>query len=110
MADDWQVGDLALCVRRAPERGRFLFGEPNPGEAYEVLNVSLEEFADDTIDIALTLRGAPPCTNEFNEPTGPTWWHGRFIKITPTEADEFDREVIELLRREPVPSMKERIV
>lgn len=101
---DWQVGDLALCVRLAPERGPFLFGEPEPGRAYEVLGVSLVHFADDSIDIGLTLDGAPDCTDEFHDPAGPTWWHGRFVKVTPQEADEFDRETIALMNRvgEPV--------
>lgn len=98
----WQVGDLALCVRKYSECGEFLFGEPEPGRVYEVLDVDVVEFADGDHDIALTLKDAPSCTDEDDFPAGPVWWHGRFVKVTPPAADAFDRETIELMKGAPV--------
>ena len=104
MADDWQVGDLALYVgprghgdnrthRCAPWVAR-----PTVGRVYDVESVLVGE---DWVALGLVSMKSDWRDGQWNARS--------FIKITPPEADEFDREVIELLRREPVPSMKDRI-
>ena len=101
MADDWQVGDLALCVNATDGSQGWAGSLLREGAVYTVENASMVCFSGEHV-LVLNEVKAPDYTEGFNVT--------RFIKITPPEADEFDREVIELLRREPVPSMKDRIV
>ncbi len=88
---DWQIGDLALCIKQGPweiiEGPSTPSGDdPEPGCIYCVANVELAELAGLVLGFA-----------EFHS----QYQAGRFVKVTPPEADEFDREVIELLNRHP---------
>lgn len=96
MADDWQVGDLALCVNLGgwfddgftdANTGPDVPG-PKCGSIHMVVRVVVGPY------LALRLEG----------------WEGEnavfeadcFRKITPPEADEFDRETIDLMNGAPV--------
>lgn len=97
---DWQVGDLALCVKLGPWCSFYHDSQieepgadgPKPGSVNRVIAVSLDpdnlvclkfaEFPDDSL-------------NDYG------FCASRFRKITPPEADEFDREVIDLLTKQP---------
>ena len=88
---EWQSGDLALCIRT----GRYL-------HAGQVLTVEAVTPADDLwsdgrFGVGLILAGV---RHPANMPTG-EFWHGHFRKVTPPKADEFDREVIELMNSKP---------
>lgn len=92
MADDWQAGDLALCV----SGGEYV----HTGHLYTVTGViaALWVGGGDEVDTAIVLAEASNLENvSFRHPQGP-FWHGWFRKVTPPEADEFDREVIDLMR------------
>lgn len=91
--DNWQVGDLALCIaekswigvatRQSPSNA------PQCGAVYSVEEVGRQDELD---WIRLT---------ELNAKR----FHTRhFRKITPPKADEFDREVIDLMLGKPVPA------
>jgi hypothetical protein len=98
--DDWQAGDLALCVR-----GGYISGPPGPspvaGAVYSVTGVTMENFwesdGSDTEDVALWFEDAPP-----NERGDKCWWAGRFRKIRPHTPDAEDIETIALLTGKPV--------
>lgn len=94
MADDWQVGDLALCVddkfNRALKSGMIYMVEAvvlanSPG-AYDHGETGLRL-------VGVTLASLSGAANAK-----------RFRKIPAHEADEFDRETIALLtgQRQPV--------
>lgn len=95
MSDDWQPGDLALCVRGGnmdqPSQGDW----PVEGRLYSVAGVRLVTFYDGE-DLALFLENGPANQGEIDGVMHvcSAWWHGRFIKVTPRAADAFDREVI----------------
>lgn len=101
MADDWQVGDLALCVddRRCPS---YRWGGLCAGRIYTVDAV--------TVDIGprgfSALYGKGRIGLAFADaptPSGTIGWDARrFLKVTPPSADEFDRETIALLNGELV--------
>lgn len=90
--DDWQVGDLALCIKQGKWRSvedcdeglslRF----PRLGCVYRVAGVQRD------------MKGSWLNFDEFGGGFAAT----RFIKTTPPEADQFDREVIELMNGKPV--------
>lgn len=98
MADDWQKGNLALCVKLGPWRGekdgeiKTVHQDVQAGGIYLVRHVGLSELGR----VTLWLDGVGD-TLAFR--------HGfharRFRKITPPPADEFDRETIELMNRAP---------
>lgn len=98
---DWQPGDMALCVKG----GRIidpsmhtppLDGFPTAGACYTVEHVGIDPTMTGS-PLALWLAEAP------RNATGERVWSAiRFIKVTPPEADEFDREVIEIMTRKPV--------
>lgn len=91
MADNWEVGDLALCIKSANN------GTTTAGCKYSVLRVIPNvRWNDGDLDTALTLMGVKHTTFCGGS------WHGRFVKVTPPKADEFDREVIEHLTGAPV--------
>lgn len=95
---DWQKGDLALCVKVGPwlfkaDKGGL---EPSTGpNAGAVLTVSAVNFGPNG-----------PCLvfENFPEPKRGSRGYraSRFRKVTPPKADEFDREVIDLMNRKPV--------
>jgi len=87
---DWQVGDLALCVanRLPPPKDR-----PTKllrvGAIYTVRSVRWS-VGDQCVALGLNeVRSRGPLGD----------WHSSvFRKVTPPEADEFDREVIEQMK------------
>lgn len=99
--DDWQAGDLALCVKGGvltPEYHHPGDAYPEAGRVYQVNDV---DFDPDTDVLWLEVLGAPDnVENGIN--FGPLWSAERFIKVTPPEADEFDRETIDLMNGTPV--------
>lgn len=100
MADDWQPGDLALCID--DNQGEITKdGDPvkllRRGKTYVVEALDIDPaFAE----VGLHLEGVPrPYSALWRMNIG--WSERRFRKITPPEADEFDREVIELMKGKP---------
>ena len=78
---DWQKGDLALCVKKTDP------GNPlRVGAVYTVERISAQG--------NLHLRGV--AENGLG-----AFKRDRFRKVTPPKADEFDREVIELMNGQP---------
>ena len=93
----WQVGDLALCVNdgpvKCPELGGFHRGDwaPAKGSIGTVVRIGCHHdprYAQCDC-VGLTLD------------SGERGHILRFIKITPPSADEFDREVIEMMNLWP---------
>lgn len=94
--EGWQPGDLALCVKGGkvdPDDNGPSW--PQCGRVYTVEDIGTVEFSDGP-DAALWFYDAPE-----NNPGERVWWAGRFIKVTPPEADEFDQETIRLLNGAP---------
>ena len=93
---DWKIGDLALCVDDGPVKifGKFLEVDP-----IYVSNLKIGSFYTIT-DIAPSRDGKFIAIGDWGKRAGGI--STRFIKVTPPEADEFDREVIDLLIGEPV--------
>jgi hypothetical protein len=90
MSDNWQPGDLALHINPRP---RFL----RTGAVYVVQGVvGPIKWACGDFGPALILQGHIHPENDRNDANG-GFWHGQFRKVTPPKADEFDREVIELM-------------
>lgn len=93
MSADWEVGDLALCVRG----GDTVYGiwtadmqvAPAPGSIHLIDRVR-------DFDGCLGL-GSQDWVGFFEA--------SRFVKVTPPAADEFDRETIELMNRKPVEAL-----
>lgn len=93
MTGDWQIGDLALCVRGGKIPTNTAHTQyPDTGAVYTVRFAAIAEFNFGEA-LALWFEDAPQNINGEK-----MWGAGRFIKVTPEEADEFDREVIELMR------------
>lgn len=93
---DWQVGDLALCVRggRSPVNTAHA-DYPACGAVYRVCGVGSVEFNTGE-SLGLFFDDAPE-----NVCGRRVWNAGRFVKATPPAADEFDREVIEQMTKVP---------
>lgn len=92
--EDWQPGDLALCVKGGHLSGLPIGPYPTVGCLYSVEAV---EIYDDWDCRFLRVPGAPN-----NGSHGPTWAESRFRKIHPHTPDEEDEETIRLLKGEPV--------
>lgn len=95
MSDDWQPGDLALCIKMGSwelEEGGVSTCGPQLGKTYVVCGIERDAFFDASKEeVFLVLERFPyEC-----------WMADRFCKITPGEADEFDREAIRLLTGKP---------
>lgn len=96
MSGDWQVGDLALCIdddiRNLSEKVL------KQGRVYTVEGLDVDPaFAE----IGLFLSGVPRVwSDHWRREVG--YLELRFRKITPDEADEFDRETIALSQTQPV--------
>lgn len=91
---DWQVGDLALCVRTSSlmSGGYTSIGGNllRQGAIYTVTAMSANENSG-LLDLTLAEVRSGTATGGFNSL--------RFRKVTPPAADEFDRETIELMNR-----------
>lgn len=92
---DWQVGDLALCVRGGPWDQNHVAPEfPVAGRVYLVDYVAIAEFNDGPF-LALWLNNGPQNVD------GPFWGAERFRKIRPHTPDAEDAETIALLTGTP---------
>lgn len=96
---DWAPGDLALCISDHDADG-VLTPEIAKGRTYTVIDVDeclYEGDGDEDTIIGLELAEVDPMGREDD-----CFDARQFVKITPPDADEFDREVIDLMSREPV--------
>lgn len=90
MSEDWQVGDIALCVSPCP----FGHDATRRGRFYTVAHVGMARNLQTGLVLqALHLREAPHALGG----SAPF----RFVKVSPEEADEFDRETIALMNGTP---------
>ena len=96
MADDWQKGDLALCVRGGAWPGFTASTAPKCGAVYRVSSVERAPSHWPTGGLALLLADGPPNNSGIS-----IWSEVRFRKIRPHEADAEDRETIALLTGKP---------
>ena len=102
---DWQVGDLALCVGWVEPQNDVAFkdtkaGKPVIGLIYAVVAVATGYDVYYRQDVALALRQIEQPPSKFGRLVG---YNGDcFRKITPPQADAFDRGVIEAMCGEPV--------
>ena len=99
---DWQVGDLALCVKRIDDDAYEgdLKGQPIVGVTYTVTSVQTgwDYYNRPALALGLAeIRRAP-----INGRQHIGYNSICFRKITPPQADAFDREVIEAMRGKPV--------
>lgn len=117
----WKAGDLALCVNDKNINTGLDWcdkydnpdGYPQLGKIYRVLRVEIDNDEDRQPSIIeyLHLEDSPmnhdfcyledePYNEDFHEwvPVGNKWGSIRFIKVTPTEEDEFDSEIIDMMR------------
>ena len=88
MSNDWEPGDLALCVNTSPIEcieGTHMGGNCPPHMS--VTTVSDIGPSECGVCQVLVIDGGRYCVA------------ARFIKVTPPEADEFDREVIDLMNQ-----------
>ncbi len=92
---DWQKGDLALCVDTTVKKGATAGRRFKKGRLYTVTKVLPRSIPDGYAREAPYLRLR-------EDASGWTAAHWRFRKVTPPKADEFDREVIDLMNRKPV--------
>lgn len=94
---DWQKGDLALCVKEGSWSDYKI--ALHVGQVHEVINVLGRD------QIELVGPEGQSCFLEFAA-WSPTYTFGEsyFRKITPPKADEFDREVIDLMAGKKVPA------
>lgn len=93
--DEWQPGDLALCVtdeyERTVKETKDLDWWPKLGGIYEVASV---EWSPSNLFLELT-----DDPDKFNPFFG--WYAVHFIKVTPKAADAEDAETIRLLNTVP---------
>ena len=92
MSNDWQPGDLALSV----EKGWSKIDRTERGRIYVVEAVWHHEVDN---DLAFSFVGVDCGDPQGDDVDFYGFNPARFIKVTPLEADEFDREVIDLLRQ-----------
>jgi len=94
----WEVGDLALCINNRLDRHDPRAGLLSMGHVYLVAVVGVR---DTDGAFALGFRELPV---EGNTKRAYAFTARRFVKVTPPAADEFDREVIDLMApmKEPV--------
>lgn len=98
---DWQPGDIALCVIGGKMPYSLPCGLkefPKAGAFYRVVRAG-EERLDSSTKKALWFEDAP-----LNFSGDRVWAAFRFVKVTPPEADEFDKEVIELYNKKEKPA------
>jgi len=100
--DDWQAGDLALCVKggcHPDEKHLPPVDFPIAGKIYTVEWAGKCRFVSG-FGLALGLVDGPP-----NVTKDRVWNASRFRKIRPHAPDEEDRETIELLTGVKVPAL-----
>lgn len=101
MSDNWEKGDLAMCVIGGhslnPPNCLHAREYPQPGTIHIV--EIIESGLDHNGKLALWLGAHSLPENVVG---GRVWGAIRFRKVTAPEADEFDREVIELMTKQPV--------
>lgn len=99
MADDWKPGDLALCVR-----GGYISGPGSSSSRYPTVGAiyTVEAYLPDVDFVGGRLPGLLLKDAPINFNYAPLWAAFRFIKVTPQEEDEFDREVIRDMKKEKV--------
>jgi hypothetical protein len=90
---DWKAGDLALCVHKGPWKHRWR-GKPTNTEVEgpkcgQTLRVAEVNFSHANNFLCLNFVEYQP----FNSWLG--YSEKAFIKVTPEEEDEFDKEIIE---------------
>ena len=98
---DWQAGDIALCViggKMPYSKVTTVKEYPKAGAFYKVVKAG-EASMDFSLKKALWFEDAPPNLHEER-----VWAALRFVKVTPPEADEFDKEVIELYNKKEKPA------
>jgi len=88
---DWQKGDLALCVDDSPSAWGHR-AAIKKGGIYTVSEIVIWRGKS-----GLELEGV-----EISKLYYAGFAPKRFRKVTPPKADEFDREVIDLMNRKPV--------
>lgn len=86
---EWQVGDLALCVHDHAVPWGWKLSTLRKGQVAKVAKVGPTKLGR----TGLVLSDFD-WEREFVSPFVGAW---RFIKVTPPDADEFDRETIALL-------------
>ncbi|MAG24998.1 hypothetical protein CMI47_05400 [Candidatus Pacearchaeota archaeon] len=89
---DWQKGDLALYSDASPSDEHYAPPELRKGAVYTVSGVGVDEAGNS--GLFLSEQESDGCLGGYL-----AW---RFRKVTPDKADEFDREVIDLMNRKPV--------
>ena len=89
MEDNWQKGDLALSLHTWRQRNPETSGAPDAGSVHVVLKVVFNG-----CEVFLVFEPWPI----------DQWLASRFRKITPPKADEFDREIVDLMRGKKVPA------
>ena len=92
MADDWRADDLALCISR---HDRY------PPAVRPGVVLTVREVIGDMADAITGRHGVALRFRDVPDP-GPkaAYCAQRFRKITPCDADEFDREVIDIMIKE----------
>lgn len=97
MTDNWQPGDLALCVRGGPLEPGLPHDEwPKGGAIYQVIRAENCEFVKG-IFFALWLKNGP-----INGDGSKVWDASCFRRIPPHIPDAEDAETIRLLNGEYV--------
>lgn len=99
---DWKIGDLALCKKIGPwhqRSGKRLSSDgiaaPRAGGIYRV-----ESFRVHPGYLGLILREFPALVGRRQVKR--SWQATAFRKVTPPPADEFDREIIDLMLGKPL--------
>lgn len=95
---DWQKGDLALCVKGGVLPGGRAAATPRAGQVITVENVTFGPIIQCPSGVTLLWSEDLPRNGSGDR----KWAASRFRKVTPPKADEFDREVIDLMNRKPV--------
>lgn len=93
---DWKIGDLALCVDDGP--AKIICGMLEMDEKY-IANLKVGAIYTITHIMKGRMTGCLGLGDITKMAGGIST---RFVKVTPPEADEFDREVIDILIGEPV--------
>ena len=97
MGDDWQPGDLALCVRGGNFPGGFAKETPRAGQIVTVERIVFVPTLQSPNGCWMIGSSELPPNNEGNH----LWGAVRFRKIRPHTPDAEDAETIRLLTGKP---------